>query len=206
MGGRVSVINKTSGTIRVQLCQVSVLYSKTIAKSQSWTQETGAVHFTVKIDVIEFDDILFGPEIGLVRGRTKLFDSSDWPQIEKYFSLSSPGWYFRGDNVLEITGGPQFTPGSSEFTGLPLKINRMTPFPVASDRIGPTLEIRESERNQTDVNQNQAVDPKAKPKPTSSDAKTPSADSQIETSIDDIFEKMAQSQSHLRVQKIKPSK
>lgn len=60
MGGRVSVVNRTNTTIRVQLCQVSVLYSKILAESESWTQETGAVHFTVKIDVLERDDILFG--------------------------------------------------------------------------------------------------------------------------------------------------
>ena len=60
MGGRVSVVNKTGSVIRVQLCQVSVLYSKVIRQNESWTQETGAVHFTVKIDILESDDILFG--------------------------------------------------------------------------------------------------------------------------------------------------
>jgi len=60
MGGRVSVVNRTNCSIRVQLCQVSVLYSKILKESESWTQETGAVHFTVKIDVLEFGEILFG--------------------------------------------------------------------------------------------------------------------------------------------------
>ena len=60
MGGRVSVINRTSSTIRIQLCQVSVLYSKIIPSGEIWTQETGAVHFTVKIDIMEYDDVLFG--------------------------------------------------------------------------------------------------------------------------------------------------
>ena len=134
-----SVVNKTGNVIRVQLCQVSVLYSKVIRQNESWTQETGAVHFTVKIDVLENEDILFGmsknnlesqilkfilgPELGLMRGRTKLFDSSEWDLIENYFCLSSPGWYFKGDNVLEIIGGPNFN--ELEFSGVPLKITRV---------------------------------------------------------------------------------
>ena len=64
-----SVVNKTGNVIRVQLCQVSVLYSKVIRQNESWTQETGAVHFTVKIDVLENEDILFGMSIIILTTR-----------------------------------------------------------------------------------------------------------------------------------------
>lgn len=60
MGGRVSVINNTEVTIKVQFWQVSPLYSKTLKKGEKWVQETGAVHFTVKVIVQESDDYLFG--------------------------------------------------------------------------------------------------------------------------------------------------
>ena len=60
MGGRVSVINNTEVTIKVQFWQVSPLYSKTLRKGEKWVQETGAVHFTVKVTVQESDDYLFG--------------------------------------------------------------------------------------------------------------------------------------------------
>jgi hypothetical protein len=60
MGGRVTILNNTKSQIRVQLCQVSSLYSKLLDENESWTQETGALHFTVKIDVIENNDFMFG--------------------------------------------------------------------------------------------------------------------------------------------------
>lgn len=196
MGGRVSVVNRTNTTIRVQLCQVSVLYSKILAESESWTQETGAVHFTVKIDVLERDDILFGPELGLLRGRTKLFDASEWSIIEKIFTLSSPGWYFKGDNVLEITGGPNFR--KADFGGnTPLKIMRIISTDIVPDRIviqNPDINLNTS-RNSGYSEQSMS---------SSSSHKKPTK--QFETSIDAIFENMDQHEPHLKVQKIKPSK
>ena len=51
MGGRVSIVNKTSFTIKVQLCHLSPLYTKELEPNEVWSQETGAVHFTIKVDV-----------------------------------------------------------------------------------------------------------------------------------------------------------
>ena len=46
-----SIVNKTSFTIKVQLCHLSPLYTKELEPNEVWSQETGAVHFTIKVDV-----------------------------------------------------------------------------------------------------------------------------------------------------------
>merc|ERR1712134_34741 len=188
MGGRVSVVNKTGNVIRVQLCQVSVLYSKVIRQNESWTQETGAVHFTVKIDVLEHEDILFGPELGLMRGRTKLFDSSEWDLLENYFRLSSPGWYFKGDNVLEIIGGPNFN--ELEFSGVPLKITRVVQKDISPAR--PENSGKGAKRNS--VTQEESVFPvstvnlTSRSKSEGARSRSESRNAGPDRSLDELFE------------------
>lgn len=129
MGGRVSIVNKTSFTIRVQLCHISPLYSKTVNPNEIWSQETGAVHFTIKID-IQDSKISYAPQSGLVLGERQILEKLDGgPEVEKAFHLSSTGWYFRGDNELEIVGGPRIEPEhvateATEIQFQPLRIVR----------------------------------------------------------------------------------
>ncbi|CAG5088892.1 Oidioi.mRNA.OKI2018_I69.PAR.g12004.t1.cds [Oikopleura dioica] len=123
MGGRVSVINNTEVTIKVQFWQVSPLYSKTLKKGETWVQETGAVHFTVKVIVQESDDYLFGSDCGVLRGAERIDPASEWPLYEKIFHYSSTGWYFKGDNILSISGGPDLK--SAHFAGKPLLIRKI---------------------------------------------------------------------------------
>lgn len=195
-----SVVNKTGNVIRVQLCQVSVLYSKVIRQNESWTQETGAVHFTVKIDVLENEDILFGPELGLMRGRTKLFDSSEWDLIENYFCLSSPGWYFKGDNVLEIIGGPNFN--ELEFSGVPLKITRVVQKDISPAR--PENSGKGAKRNS--VTQEEPVFPvstvnlTSRSKSEGARSRSESRNAGPDRSLDELFESFRS--AHIKVNKL----
>lgn len=141
-----SVINNTEVTIKVQFWQVSPLYSKTLKKGETWVQETGAVHFTVKVIVQESDDYLFGKilshigisttiyghlklifilgsDCGVLRGAERIVPASEWPLYEKIFHYSSTGWYFKGDNILSISGGPDLK--SARFAGKPLLIRKI---------------------------------------------------------------------------------
>ena len=68
MGGRVSIVNKTSFAIKVQLCHLSPLYTKQLEPNEIWTQETGAVHFTIKVDVqprpdADVNQLVFGEHL-----------------------------------------------------------------------------------------------------------------------------------------------
>jgi len=94
-----------------------------LRKGEKWVQETGAVHFTVKVIVQESDDYLFGSECGVLRGSERIVPSSEWPLYEKIFHYSSTGWYFKGDNILSISGGPDLK--SADFTGKPLLIRKI---------------------------------------------------------------------------------
>lgn len=133
---------------------------------------------------------IVGPEIGLMQGSTKLFDSSDWLHIERYFHLSSSGWYFKGDNVLEISGGCDFTKADFTF----IKIHRQ---PSETDE---GVEVFEEDNPNVEkfpkpVKITQAV--------SSSSPVNPKELGQLEASMDSIFEKMeSNAHPHLRVKKI----
>lgn len=144
MGGRVSITNKTSFTIRVQLCHLSPLYSKQLCPNEVWSQETGAVHFTIKVDVQEDENQLqYGSETGLTYKDKRILDAQTWGSVEKSFHLSSNGWYFRGDNQLEIIGGPNLTDGEPDFSNLKIirkekkekKQNSLTPKPSRKSNV-----------------------------------------------------------------------
>lgn len=144
MGGRVSITNKTSFTIRVQLCHLSPLYSKQLCPNEVWSQETGAVHFTIKVDVQEHENQMqYGSETGLTYKDKRILDAHCWGSVEKSFHLSSNGWYFRGDNQLEIIGGPNLTGGKPDFSNLKIirkekkekKQNSLTPKPSRKSNV-----------------------------------------------------------------------
>ena len=77
MGGRVSIVNKTSFTIKVQLCHLSPLYTKELEPNEVWSQETGAVHFTIKVDVqprpeANQNSLTFGKSTGICWHEVKI--------------------------------------------------------------------------------------------------------------------------------------
>jgi len=145
MGGRVSITNKTSFTIRVQLCHLSPLYSKQLCPNEVWSQETGAVHFTIKVDVQEDENQMqYGSDTGLTYKDKRILEAHSWGSVEKSFHLSSNGWYFRGDNQLEIIGGPNLKDGEkADFSNLKIirkekkekKQNSLTPKPSRKSNV-----------------------------------------------------------------------
>ncbi|CBY10336.1 unnamed protein product [Oikopleura dioica] len=203
MGGRVSVINNTEVTVKVQFWQVSPLYSKTLKKGEKWVQETGAVHFTVKVIVQESDDYLFGSDCGVLRGAERIVPASEWPLYEKIFHYSSTGWYFKGDNILSISGGPDLK--SADFTGKPLLIRKI-PKRSASEyiealsdqkqRSSSTSKIDKTKSSETEDEENNSLR-----RQTSSTSTTSNYSEQ--PSMDAIFENMKTTEniSHIRVRK-----
>ena len=133
-----------------------------------------------------------------MRGRPKLFDSSEWYIIEKFFSFSSPGWYFKGDNLLEITGGPNFR--TADFGGTPLKITRKI---VTPEIVAPEIILAQTEN----VNLTQNTE-NCENTDSSQTKKMPTTENvfDFETSFDAIFENMDKNQPHIKIQKIKNPK
>ena len=58
--------------------------------------------------------ICSGAQTGVIFNANTVLESEKWKenQAEKYFHLTSNGWYFKGDNELEICGGPILKSGS----------------------------------------------------------------------------------------------
>ena len=139
---------------------MSPLYSKQLCPNEVWSQETGAVHFTIKVDVQEdenqlqygnryqkyyesFLKMILGSETGLTYKDKRILDAQTWGSVEKSFRLSSNGWYFRGDNQLEIIGGPNLSDGEPDFSNLKIvrkekkekKQNSLTPKPSRKSNV-----------------------------------------------------------------------
>ena len=55
MGG-VQIKNCTAVPLKIQLCQVGVLYHDIVQPGEYFTRETGAVHFTIRVTVSDKDD------------------------------------------------------------------------------------------------------------------------------------------------------
>ena len=183
MGG-VQIKNCTVVPLKIQLCQVGVLYHDLVKPGEYFTRETGAVHFTIRATVSEEDDTnwkdtvlpVFGVVLGslvavatagvgavlsggalvaagasaaaagvtlegIVAGAVTLTSAGLMTAggvvltkelAEKLFKeakeshcyISSPGWYFGGENELGIHGGPQILAHSKGFkySGSPLYI------------------------------------------------------------------------------------
>ena len=86
MGGRVSIVNKTSFTIKVQLCHLSPLYTKELEPNEVWSQETGAVHFTIKVDVqprpeANQNSLKFGKSTGICLHEVKIMLFVQGPRL-----------------------------------------------------------------------------------------------------------------------------
>ena len=87
--------------------------------------------------------IILGSETGLTYKDKRILDAQTWGSVEKSFHLSSNGWYFRGDNQLEIIGGPNLTDGEPDFSNLKIirkekkekKQNSLTPKPSRKSNV-----------------------------------------------------------------------
>lgn len=207
MGGRVSITNKTSFKIRVQLCHLSPLYSKQLLPNEVWSQETGAVHFTIKVDVQENENQMqYGPDNGLRYKEKKILDAIQWSSVEKSFHLSSNGWYFRGDNQLEITGGPNLGTEADEpdFSNLRIirkekkekKVNSITPKPTRksvrrSRSVSSCRNVKiELDRSDQISGERKKIDQKIEPDV-----------NQNHSSLDAFFVNLSRGQPHIRVQR-----
>ena len=89
-------------------------------------------------------NLILGSETGLTYKDKRILDAQTWGSVEKSFHLSSNGWYFRGDNQLEIIGGPNLTePGEPDFSNLKIirkekkekKQNSLTPKPSRKSNV-----------------------------------------------------------------------
>ena len=180
MGG-VRLKNCTAVPLKIQLCQVGVLYHGLVKPGECFVRNTGAVHFTIVATVSDKDDTGFKDTVlpvvtviaatlaamlsagaslavgvgaasafslgalvpgGLVSGSatitkvggiliaggvklTKELAVQILSQAGKdHCYIGSPGWYFRGENHLEIHGGPKILATSEGFKygGTPLRI------------------------------------------------------------------------------------
>ena len=173
MGG-VQIKNCTAVPLKIQLCQVGVLYHDLVQPGECFERNTGAVHFTIVACVSDKDDTgwtdtvlpvagvvvttlaamvtagasvgLFGlgaaggaigPSAlasgGLVSGTavvteagvlaaggallTKELAAKLLSEAKKeHYYISSAGWYFGGENYLEIRGGPKIVASSKGFS------------------------------------------------------------------------------------------
>lgn len=177
--GNVLIKNCTSVPLKIQLCQVGVLYHGVVHPGESFFRNTGAVHFTIKATVSDKDDtgwtdtvlpvvsavvtsvaaiatagvglvpgvagaiglsalsasLVSGAasvtRLGIIAGGIKLTMELAQKLLsegkKEHFYISSPGWYFGGENHLEIRGGPNIFAGSDGFSynGRPLRIIRI---------------------------------------------------------------------------------
>ena len=73
--GNISVTNRSNRNIIFELWQVSALYSVELGPSEEWGYDVGAVHFTV---YVKYSDDIKG-------------------------CYNQRGWYFKGQNYLEVT-------------------------------------------------------------------------------------------------------
>jgi hypothetical protein len=96
------------------------------------------------VDVQEDENQLqYGSETGLTYKDKRILDAKTWGSVEKSFHLSSNGWYFRGDNQLEIIGGPSLTDDEPGFSNLKIvrkekkekKQNSLTPKPTRKSSV-----------------------------------------------------------------------
>ena len=181
MGG-VQIKNCTAVPLKIQLCQVGVLYHELVKPGECFVRNTGAVHFTIVATVSDKDDTGFKdtvlPVVGVIgatlaamvataaslglfpgvgaaagviglgalvpEGRVAL-TLTDGIQIlvagvrkstmeiaaklleqgkNDHCYISSAGWYFGGENHLEIHGGPKILESSKgfEYHGTSLRI------------------------------------------------------------------------------------
>ena len=185
MGG-VQIKNCTAVPLKIQLCQVGVLYHELVKPGESFVRNTGAVHFTIVATLSDKDDTglkdtvlpivgviggtlaamvtagaslglfagvgaaasaiglgAFVPE-GLVTGSAALTLAGGIRMLaaggriltkelavkllnqakKEHYCISSAGWYFGGENHLEIHGGPKILASSEgfEYEGTPLRI------------------------------------------------------------------------------------
>ena len=186
MGG-VQIKNCTAVPLKIQLCQVGVLYHGLVKPGECFVRNTGAVHFTIVAALSDKDDTGFtdtvlpivsvvgatlgamataGASLGLFAGvgaaasaiglgslvpeaivtgsaavmtlaggihilvaggkkLTKELAAKLFKQAKKeHYYIRSLGWYFRGENHLEIHGGPKILATSEgfEYDGTPLRI------------------------------------------------------------------------------------
>ena len=56
-----------------------------------------------------------GAQIGIIFNENTILESEKWKEAEKYVHLTSNGWYFKGDNELEIVGGPLLKNGDDTY-------------------------------------------------------------------------------------------
>ncbi len=105
-----------------------------------------------------------GSDCGVLRGAERIVPASEWPLYEKIFHYSSTGWYFKGDNILSISGGPDLK--SADFTGKPLLIRKI-PKRSASEyiealsdqkqRSSSTSKIDKTKSNETEDEENNSL-------------------------------------------------
>ena len=176
MGG-VQIKNCTAVPLKIQLCQVGVLYHELVKPGETFVRNTGAVHFTIVATLSDKDDTGFkdtvlpivgvvgatlgalvtgGAGLGLFAGvgaaasaiglgalvperlvtgsaaltlaggirilaaggrrLTKELAVKLLNQAKKeHCYISSAGWYFGGENHLEIHGGPKILASSKGF-------------------------------------------------------------------------------------------
>ena len=156
MGG-VQIKNCTAVPLKIQLCQVGVLYHELVKPGECFVRNTGAVHFTIVATVSDKDDTGFKdtvlPIVSVIGGTlaamltggaslavsagvgaasatgatmlTKELATKLFSQAKKdHCYISSAGWYFGGENHLEIHGGPKILESSKgfEYEGTSLRI------------------------------------------------------------------------------------
>ena len=156
MGG-VQIKNCTAVPLKIQLCQVGVLYHDLVKPGECFVRNTGAVHFTIVATVSDKDDTGFKdtvlPIVSVIGGTlaamltggaslavsagvgaasaagrtmlTKELAAKLFSQAKKdHCYISSAGWYFGGENHLEIHGGPKILESSKgfEYDGTSLRI------------------------------------------------------------------------------------
>lgn len=182
--GSVQIKNCTPVPLKIQLCQVGVLYHDLVKPGECFIRNTGAVHFTIRATVSDKDDtswtdtvlpiltvtgaslaamftagaglglfagigisgalvtgrsllaaagIVSGPaivtEAGILAAGEMLLTKELATQLiskakEEHCYINSTGWYFGGENKLEIHGGPSILADSDGFSydGKPLRI------------------------------------------------------------------------------------
>ena len=183
MGG-VQIKNCTAVPLKIQLCQVGVLYHELVKPGECFVRNTGAVHFTIVATVSDKDDTGFkdtvlpvvgvigatlgtmvatAASLGLIPGvgaaasaiglgslapeglcptavtiaggihilvaggkklTSKLADKLLKQVKKEHCYIRSAGWYFGGENHLEIHGGPKVLASSKglEYDGTSLRI------------------------------------------------------------------------------------
>merc|ERR1712003_134716 len=148
-----------------------------------------------------------GADCGVLRGAERIVPASEWPLYEKIFHYSSTGWYFKGDNILSISGGPDLK--SDDFTGKPLlirKIPKRSASEYSQEFQGPKQ--RSSLTNQSKVDKTKSNETVSEDEENNSlrrqtSSTSTSSNYSEQPSMDAIFENMKISEniSHIRVRK-----